>query len=270
MIDDNFDDLLRDAAQTYNEPPAPPRDAMWSAIERARTARAVTPRTFARRTPSWLAAATGVAAVLLVGIAIGRMSRAPASVPETIASSASNVRPAVSRDSSVAVDAVTPAAVQRETVPAVSRRAGVVNGDRARDASRVANERANGAADLAGDHGAYRFAVVEHLARTEIMLAGFRSQVHSGAEAHVDVHFAVLSRDLLATTRLLLATRRGDEPAITRLLQDLELVLMQLSQYANDGRRADLDAIEQSLDKHNVMPKLRSTIPAGFSASSGT
>ena len=71
-------------------------------------------------------------------------------------------------------------------------------------------------------------------------------------------------------TRLLLATRHTDDPAITRLLQDLEFVLMQLSQYAVDGRREDLDAINQSLDKHNVMPKLRSTIPAGVSASAGT
>jgi hypothetical protein len=79
-----------------------------------------------------------------------------------------------------------------------------------------------------------------------------------------------LSRDLLKTTRLLLATHGTDDPALTRLLEDLELVLMQISQYAAEGRRSDLDAINQSLDRRNVLPKLRSTIPAGASASSGT
>ena len=45
---------------------------------------------------------------------------------------------------------------------------------------------------------------------------------------------------------------------------------MQLSQYANDGRRVDLDALNQTMEKRNVIPKLRSNIPAGLSATSGT
>ena len=69
---------------------------------------------------------------------------------------------------------------------------------------------------------------------------------------------------------MLLATRRGEDPVVTRLLQDLEYVLMQLSQYANDGRGVDLDAINQSIDRRNVLPKLRYSIPAGVSASAGT
>jgi hypothetical protein len=134
----------------------------------------------------------------------------------------------------------------------------------------VPRERVNGTNDLSSDGAAYRLAVVEHLTRTEVLLTSFRAQEHSGDGARVDAQFAALSRELLGTTRLLLATRRGDDPNITRLLQDLEYVLMQLSQYANDGRRVDLDALNQSMDKRNVIPKLRSNIPAGLSASSGT
>jgi hypothetical protein len=103
-----------------------------------------------------------------------------------------------------------------------------------------------------------------------VLLTSFRAEAQSPNSTKLDAQFATLSRELLGTTRLLLATRRGEDPAITRLLQDLEFVLMQLSQYANDGRRIDLDAINQSLDKRNVIPKLRSTIPAGVSASAGT
>jgi hypothetical protein len=131
-------------------------------------------------------------------------------------------------------------------------------------------ERVNSANDLSSDGAAYRLAVVEHLTRTEVLLTSFRALEQSGDAARVDAQFAALSRELLGTTRLLLATRRGDDPNITRLLQDLEYVLMQLSQYANDGRRVDLDALNQSMDKRNVIPKLRSNIPAGLSASSGT
>ena len=118
---------------------------------------------------------------------------------------------------------------------------------------------------------AYRLAVVEHMARTEVLLTSFRAQARtSEGEANADAQFGALARDLLRNTRLLLATRTNDDPALTRLLEDLELVLMQISQYTAEGRRGDLDAINQSLDRRNVLPKLRSTIPAGASASAGT
>ncbi|MEP6618359.1 MAG: hypothetical protein ABJE47_03550 [bacterium] len=269
MMDDNFDDLLRDAAQTYNQPPEIPREAMWAAIERGRAERAVLPIATARRAPRWLTAAAGVAAVLLVGFAIGRMSRGPVASPATVASATPDAPRAVPLSSSPAPTSVTPESSTREVEATPSaRRLASIRESRAAGL-RLRTDRANSAEQL-GDQASYRMAVVEHLARTEVMLAGFRSQVRSNADARVDAQFASLSRDLLATTRLLLATRRGDDPAITRLLQDLELVLMQLSQYATDGRRSDLDAIEQSMEKHNVMPKLRSTIPAGFSSTSGT
>ena len=39
MIDDRFDDQLREAARDYNAPPETPRDLMWERIvaERSRT-----------------------------------------------------------------------------------------------------------------------------------------------------------------------------------------------------------------------------------------
>jgi hypothetical protein len=122
--------------------------------------------------------------------------------------------------------------------------------------------------DVSGDEAAYRIAVMEHLTRTEVLLTGFHAQSVNG-DAKVDAQFASLSRDLLSTTRLLLS-RRGGDPTMTRLLQDLELVLMQLSQYAADGRRVDLDAVNQSIEKRNVLPKLRATIPAGTAVTAGT
>ena len=81
MMDDDFDDLLRDASQSYNVPPAPPREAMWEAIARARDASTVIPIAAPRRMTRWLATAAGIAAVLMVGVVIGRSTREPALAP---------------------------------------------------------------------------------------------------------------------------------------------------------------------------------------------
>jgi hypothetical protein len=275
MIDDEFDELLRDATPSYNAPPEPPRDAMWEAISRARSASAAMPIAVARHTTRWLTAAAGIAAALVAGIAIGRASREPATTPATVAVVAPHGRP------------TTPAArdsLNTETVSApetVGAPAGITSSPSARQvasrrAARLAAEqvarrdRVDAAGDQASDATTYRFAVLEHLTRTEVLLTAFRAQARSASGAQIDAQFKSLSRELLGTTRLLLATRRGDDSALTRLLEDLELVLMQLSQYASDGRRVDLDALNQSIDKRNVLPKLRSTIPAGVSTSAGT
>jgi len=271
MKDDELDELLRDAALSYNTPPEPPREAMWEAISRARSAATVVPMAAPRRT-RWIATAAGIAAVLLAGIVIGRASRGPVSAPTTVAQVTPAPAPTTAdpRDTNVTEQPSVRESVAPNTEPevAVGRRASA-----RQFATRVPahqRERANASTDLSNDGAAYRLAVVQHLTRTELLLTSFRAQEQSADAARVDAQFAALSRELLGTTRLLLATRRGDDPNITRLLQDLEYVLMQLSQYANDGRRVDLDALNQSMDKRNVIPKLRSNIPAGLSASSGT
>lgn len=279
MMDDEMDEQWRDAARSYNTPPEPPREAMWEAISRARAAESVVPISGPRRAPRWLAAAAGIAAVLMVGIAIGRASRDPVgpavAVVNPSADASPDLAPAVSPDDST-IDAPSSVPV-REAVgkflrtPRPPRQLAAAPRGSTPAALRAARrERANVAGDVASEANAYRFAIVEHLTRTEVLLTSFRAQAGSANAAAVDAQFATLTRDLLATTRLLLATRRTDDPLITRLLEDLELVLMQLSQYARDGRRIDLDATNQSLDKRNVLPKLRSSIPAGVSTSAGT
>jgi hypothetical protein len=69
MNDDRFEERMREAARDYHQPPATPRDAMWAAIAAERRRRAE-PRVFVVR-PA-LRWGLAMAAVLLVGIAIGR------------------------------------------------------------------------------------------------------------------------------------------------------------------------------------------------------
>ena len=79
MLDDRLDDQLRDAAQDYNDPPETPREEMWARIVAQReekTEKTLTPVTPFRplrhlRPWSW---AAGIAAVLALGIGLGRLS----------------------------------------------------------------------------------------------------------------------------------------------------------------------------------------------------
>jgi hypothetical protein len=77
MTDDRFEDLMRDAKKTYRSPPNPDFDAMWESIEAAHFGGAIGTTHLRQRSRSvrlpaaqWL----GIAATLVVGIGIGRLS----------------------------------------------------------------------------------------------------------------------------------------------------------------------------------------------------
>jgi hypothetical protein len=77
MLDDRLDDLLRDAAREHNEPPETPREEIWERIVAERAEKAEkTDRSSVRpirhlRPLRW---AAGIAAVLALGIGLGRLS----------------------------------------------------------------------------------------------------------------------------------------------------------------------------------------------------
>jgi hypothetical protein len=83
MNDDQWDQLLRRGARDYNAPPETPREAMWRAIEarRRQTRRLpVSPR-------RWIPWAAAAAAVLAIGVGLGRLSvrTAPQVAPVPVA-----------------------------------------------------------------------------------------------------------------------------------------------------------------------------------------
>ena len=86
MSDDRFEERLSEVARDYHRPPETPREEMWTAIEAGRRRRAA-PRIFIFQ-PAWRWG-LGMAAVLLLGIAIGRMlgprtaSVSSAPIPDT-------------------------------------------------------------------------------------------------------------------------------------------------------------------------------------------
>jgi hypothetical protein len=68
MTHEGFEERLREAARDYHTPPATPREEMWAAIAARRAAPP------AWRVSPWLRWGVGIAAVLLLGIGIGRLT----------------------------------------------------------------------------------------------------------------------------------------------------------------------------------------------------
>ena len=198
--DPKFDQWLKNQARSYNTPPpVTPREEMWAGIAAQRRARGVV------ELRPWMRWALAAAAVLAIGIGIGRWTA-------------------------------------HQPTPA--------------------NGTPVAAVDSTNRDFVYHVAATQYLSRTEAFLTGFRSDLRGGTR---NARLANQARDLLSTTRLMLDSPAANDPRMRGLLEDLELVLVQISQLqAPPGRSAhDTDIITQGMDQSNVLPKLRSAIPAG-------
>ncbi len=104
-----------------------------------------------------------------------------------------------------------------------------------------------------------RVAMQEHLVRTVALLTTVRDRDPAlGPEPDV----SSWARDLLGTTRLLL-----DEPSLRddrtrRLLQDLELVLMQILQSRGSGTPEAQRAPTETMRETNLLPRVRAVVTA--------
>lgn len=214
MIDDSQDETLRALAAEYHQPPPTPREEIWARIQAERAASGGTTPVIALRpdvrrgSPATRALAwvTGIAALLAVGIGIGRLS-SPDATPDTPGLAAGEPQPEP--------------------------------GDRAQAVLAVA--------------------VSQYLSQTETLLTGLRT----GEEAD----FAAVARDLLSMTRLLIDSPALTDPMTRDLLADLELVLAQVVVLPEDGNAArERSLITAGMEHHNLMPRLRTAIPAGSAA----
>jgi len=199
--DQKFEQWLKDAAKAYHSPVPTPREEIWKRIEAARRSRHVI------ELRPWMRWAVAAAAVLALGIGIGRWS--------------ANGTMGPSSDTG---------------------------------ATRVAIE-----IDSLADQ-AYEVAATQYLSRTETFLTAFRAEGNRSANT---ARLARQARDLLTTTQLMLDSPATNDPRLRSLLEDLELVLTQISLLnpLEDGR--DRDLITEGMNQSNVLPKLRSAIPAG-------
>ncbi|HEX9582319.1 MAG TPA: hypothetical protein VF970_14540 [Gemmatimonadales bacterium] len=198
MTDERFEEFLRDAAADYHRPTEPPREEMWARIQAERARQPVI-------TPGrviWVRWGLAAAAVLALGIAIGRVS-AP-------------------------------------------------------------NQGALMTAEANGGIGAYRVAALEHLKLVETFLTVFRAEA---AVASMELAPGA-AREMLLTTRLVMDSPAGRDPRLAALLQDVELVLAEIASLAGEHDPDELDLIDQGMERHRVLLRLRAIGPIGPAAAS--
>ena len=214
MTDEEMDERTREALRGYRVPPPPPLDEMWDAIESQHfgtpvvslvdreAARGRAERRWRLGAPSWSVLVAGMAAALVIGVGVGRLSNG--GTPNGIDSSegrytywTSNAEP-------------------------------------------------------------YRQATTEYLGETVALLAALPAAARDGQS---DARFVSQAVDLLSTTRLLLdSPAAASDPRLKNLLEDLELVLAQLSRLPADHPRTELTLITQALEQRDVVPRLRSAV----------
>ena len=283
MTEDNFEEFLKKAAQSYNEPPArTPREDMWSAIQ---AQRAAGPRVVygggstisespVRRFGSkiWLGAAAAAVLFLATGVGIGRWTassttsgsfattnppKAGSNPPSTGEPSTGTV-PDGSTDASSAVQSAR-TGVETSIPRDVARNGG---------GQRTGLTGGNGTRVTTGDAApnstsapAYQLAAVRHLSEAEALLTSFRTR--SATDQQMDAQLGAWARDLLSNTRLLLDSPVANDPQRRPLLEDLELVLVQIVQLSPGSTPQDREMIEKTLRQDHVMTRLRTAIPAG-------
>ncbi len=224
--------LARDATDVHDN--AIPRDMMWARIQQHRRQLAdaavagtvvVAPPVVGRALPasrrhSWVLRAAGIAAMVVVGIGVGRYLL-PATGPSKYQRAVTQV---ASRADSISALGLGPDALAE--MP------------RSDDPAHVAME--------------------EHLAHTVALLTTVRNEDPAVGRA-ADV--SGWARDLLGTTRLLLDEPQLRDERTRRLLQDLELVLVQIVQ-ARKAAPATQRAPNETMRETNLLPRMRAAVTA--------
>lgn len=214
--DEPLDALLREALRQLDAPPPAPREQMWARIEAQRAARrnsesgtptvaanggATRPDVLELRSPrrSTMRWGTALAAMLVVGIGLGRMTMRSGD----------------------------------ETDPPTVGSAAV--------------------ADTDAGSAAYRIAASQHLQRTEALFASLSIDARTGGADDV----MSWARELLTDTRLLRASPAAADPAMSRLLDDLELVLSQIASIPTTRAQEEVELIQDGINQSDVLMRMR-------------
>jgi hypothetical protein len=214
---EQMDELLTELREGYNPPPPTPREEMWAIIQsrlRAAPGSGVHSMDEARRARAkrlyrplgWITAA---AALLVLGLGIGRMT-APEGGPGPAVASGPAVAPVPN--------------------PAVLRTASL-----------------------------------DHLVKTETLLTLVRADARAG---RVEPSLSSWARGLLSQTRLLIDAQGDSDPAMKRLLEDLELVLVQIVGVTNENEndparvRSELNLALDGIEERDILPRIQAVIPA--------
>lgn len=272
---DSIDERVRALAAEHYHPRegAVPRDAMWATIAPAWQAeRVATPTTVHKfRTARWRWSAA-LAAGLLIGIVLDR------GVESYLATSREHVSAAAAPQRVAAVTVVPPAPLATTNTQPSAESTHVSPSTRGEHASApeqrlssVASEAPAAPTPLGtSSRTLYHAATIQTLAQAEALLTTYRraDQALGGRDQESMQQAARWARDVLSSTRLLLDSPAASDPQLRALLSDLELVLAQIVQVSGAPLQADeRQLIERAMRDRDLMPRLRSAVPAGATTS---
>jgi hypothetical protein len=246
-----LDALLVRFGSDYNRPPdIVPREEMWHQIRQKQA-----PQRFVFRHPAWSALA---AAVLLLGVGIGigmegraRVLRTPVTVAQPQVAAAAIKSP----DTSTRIVAAEPMSLTPARPVAHTQQTRLQQ-----TSETYASNNTRSTATESARSTAYTLATVRHFTAVEALLTSFNTSQH---DARGDAQMASWARALLSQTRLLLDSPAAADPARQRLLQDLELVLVQMTQLSPSDKPLDREMIDGSVRQTDMITRLRTAVPAG-------
>ncbi|HEX7091453.1 MAG TPA: hypothetical protein VF192_15040 [Longimicrobiales bacterium] len=300
MNDERFNELLRELAADYNAPPPTPRDAMWAVIDDARRGRGLpAPRVASRW---WLRPAAGIAAVLVLGLAVGWLATSRSDPPAAAAVAGSGRPPqgematalphggetggdrrapierapaAPSGGAGLAGSAAAPSpAAQPARAPVLAaassgpaRRPEVTAAGGAPPRDAPARRRGEGPTGRAVDTPPGELdalVTTQTLTQGEALITAFRA---ADASLAADPRIGVWAREILVPTRLLLDSPVAGDAAMRGLLEDLELVLLQIAHLSGSpADSAERAWIAETLARRDILSRLRAAVPAGLVA----
>lgn len=283
--DEKIGGFLRRHAALYHDPPATPRAALWSRIEAERGKAGGGSGGDGRVIPlaprrTWWLGALAVAAVLALGIALGRISlRQEVERQGTAGPPVASVdAPADREPDSGARQGTEPASpalgdvAAADTTPEAPTQTPAAAGPE-RDAPRrvapgwavpqqlaAAPPRPEAQPAEASATDLYRLASQQMLGQAEALLIQYRTDV---AAERMDPAIGRWARDVLTSTRLLLDSPAAEDRGMRDLLEDLELVLAQIVQRTGQSDSLDDEMIDRTIEDRDLLPRLRGAIPVG-------
>lgn len=226
MSDDEsrFEEFVKREAQGYNAPPAVvPREKMWEAIEARR-------RTGAQ--------------------ADGRTASQPDGRTDELAARRTSPRRVwLAAAVGLAATLALGVGLGRMSVGGPETRVAAGSAPAARPGT---------TAPAATGTESFDVAAAEHLSRAEALLTTYKGEERSRAG---DRAIANWTKDMLSTTRLLLDSPAAKDAATRKLLEDLEVVLVQMVQLPASAGAEDRKMIERTLEHGQLLTRLRTVSP---------
>jgi hypothetical protein len=260
--DEKMDALLRQmAAEEYNRPPQiVPREQMWEAVQqglgtgdRGLGTPGVVRISHGNRVPRWVYLAAAAVLLLAVGIQVGRRLGPSGQIVQVAPIARDSLGRTNSPDSATPRNDVSPVGQPATDVASSDDGSGKGGPKRPKEPERFTPASPDDATARA-----YSVATAQHLTAADAMLTAFKGDLSQG---RMDAEMTSWGKELLSNTRLLLDSPAARDPVRRKLLQDLELVLVQIVQLSPGASARDRDLIKGAITDEQVLTRLRTAVP---------